>query len=138
MPRSPGARSGKSSGPERLQREPGLAGRERQPLLLGIAPDVDLAALGELPHDVVQHVGGHGRGAGAPTSARTSSITSRSRSVALSSSVLAVGAQEHVGKDRYGRAPLDDARYVAKRTQEFTAFNNKPHSRLGVQYPVAV
>ena len=34
------------------------------------------------------------------------------------------GAQQHVGQDGNRRAPLDDARHVAERPQEFTTFND--------------
>ena len=49
---------------QRLQREAGVAGGERQALLLRVLAHVDLGAVGELAHDVVQHVGGNGDGAG--------------------------------------------------------------------------
>ena len=64
---------------------------------------------------------------GALMSPGTPSMTSRSRSVALNSSLESRARNKHVGEDRDRRTPLDDARDVAERPQEFTTFNHKPH-----------
>ena len=59
-----GGEIGKILRRQRLQREAGLAGAQRQALLLGVALDLHLGAVGQLAHDVVQHVRRHRHGAG--------------------------------------------------------------------------
>ena len=127
-PNSPAARSGKSSGASVCRAKRDWPERERQALLLGVARHLDLGAVGQLAHDVVQHVGRHGHRAGLETSAGASSDTSRSRSVALNCSAPLGGLEQHVRQDRDGRAPLDHARDVAKGSQKLTAFDHQLHA----------
>jgi hypothetical protein len=68
MAELPAARSGKSSGAASAA-ESGMAGPQRQALLLGVALRFHLRAVRQLAHDIVQHVRRHGDGARLGTSA---------------------------------------------------------------------
>jgi hypothetical protein len=97
---------------------------ERQPLLLRVAADIDLAAVGQLADDVVQHVCRHSYGAGLLHVGRD----------ALDHLALQVGRlelerrvahpQQYVGKNGNGGAPFDDAGHVTERPQQFTTFDH--------------
>ena len=118
---------------QRLQGEPGLTRGDRQALLVGLAPDLDLRTVGELAHDVVQDVGGHGHGA-RRRHVRADLLHDLALEVGrLELQALGRRAHQDVGQNRNGRAPLDDARDMAKRSQQLTPFDHQPHETLSAQ-----
>ena len=118
---------GEVFGGQRLQGKARLASGQRQALLLAVLADVDLRAVGQLAHDIVQHVRRNGDGARRADVARHAldDLAFQIRRLELELGIAR--PQKHVGEDRDRRTPLDDARDVAERPQEFTTFNHKPH-----------
>ena len=126
-PNSPAARSGKSSGASVCSVKREWPERSDQPLLLGIARHLHLGAVGELAHDVVQHVRRHRHRAGLRDVGRR-----LVRHLALEVGRLELqrpvrGLEQDVGEDGNGGAPLDHARHVTKRSEKLTAFDHQLH-----------
>ena len=89
--------------------------------------NLHLGAVGQLAHDVVQHVRRHRHGAGLRDVGRR-----LVRHLALEVGGLELqrplrGLEQDVGQDGNGRAPLDHARHVAEGSQKLTAFDHQLH-----------
>src|SRR5262249_62043624 len=95
--------------------------------LLSIAETLNIRALGQLAHDVVEHMRGNGGGAIAlgPGGHRLDQLHVE---VGRSKLKLVVARREEdVGEDRDGIPPLDHARHMAKRLGKGWFFYGKPH-----------
>ena len=57
------AERGEVVGRERLQRELRRPARDGEASLFAVPRKLDIGALGQLAHDVIEHMGGHGGGA---------------------------------------------------------------------------
>ncbi len=118
--------------PERLQGEPGLSRRERQPLFLRVALQFDLRPVGQLAHDVVQHV----RGNRQRTRLRhvglglLDDLALEVRRLELQPSRRRL--QQHVRQDRDRRAPFHDTRDMPERSRQFAFFDNQTHVLLAL------
>ena len=62
-PRSSTLKARKVVGRQRLQREARLTATDGEPTLIAVSRNVDVGSLGQLAHDVVEHMGWHRGGA---------------------------------------------------------------------------
>ena len=86
-----------------------------------------LGAVGQLAHDIVEDVGRHGGGAGLADLGRHRLGDLEVEVGRLQRQLAAVGAQQHVGQDRDGVAPLDDAVHVAEGVEEVRSLDGRAH-----------
>ena len=126
-PNSPAARSGKSSGASVCSWKREWPDRSVRRSFSGSRFNLHLGPVGQLAHDVVQHVRRHGHGAGLGDVGRR-----LVRNLALEVGGLELqrplrGLEQDVGQDGNGRAPLDHARHVAKGPQKLAAFDHQLH-----------
>ncbi len=100
---------------------------EHHPLLLGVAPQLNLRAIGQFTHDIVQEVCRHSAGALLRHIGLHlfDNLALEIRSLELQT--RAGRGEHHVRQDRNSRAPLDHARDVRQGFQELTTFDNKLH-----------
>jgi hypothetical protein len=101
-----------------LQGETRTAGADRQDRAVAGGFEHDLRPLGQLAHDVVEHMGRHrGRSAGARLGGdRLDHFEIEIGG--LQGQGRAVGPDQHIGQDRNGIAPLNHAVDVAQRPQQ--------------------
>ena len=119
-----GGEIGEVLGWQRLQGEPGLARGQRQAVALRIAQHLDFGAVGQLAHDVVQHVRRYGHGPRRRHLGRRL-LDHLALEIGSLELELARGSlQQNVRKDRDGRAPLNNAGDVAQRPQELASFDH--------------
>jgi len=125
---SPAARSGKVVFGQRLQRETGPSGADRQHRAVAVTFQHDLGAIGEFAHDVVEHMCRHrGRPAGCGfCRQRLRHFEIKVGGFERQPPVL--GAEQHVTEDRNGVAAFDHTMDVAQRFQELRAFDGNLHS----------
>ena len=120
---SPAFRSGKSASGSICS-----AKRARPAFSAIVCPDLgierDLGAVGQLSHDVVEHVRGNRARARLLDRGRHAVDDLHVEVGRLQRQLVALGAQEHVGEDRDGVAPLDDAMDVVERLQEVRPFDS--------------
>ena len=121
-----GIQIGKIGIGQHLQREARAAGLQRHGLSRARI-ERDLGAVGQLAHDVVEHVGGDGAGARLLDRGRHAVDDLHVEVGRLQRELVAIGAQQHVGQDRDGVAPLDDAMDVVERLQEVRPFDSDAH-----------
>ena len=104
---------------QRLQREARAAGEDRHPLAVTRLLELELGAIGELPHDVVEHVGGHRGGAGLGD---LGGHAFDDLDVEIGGGQLQRGpspaCKQHVGQDGNGVAALHDALHMGERLAE--------------------
>ena len=115
-------------GRECLQREAGRPAGDAQPSLLAVKRKLDIGFLGQLAHDIVQHVGGHGGCAAALGPARQCldqfHIEVRRRQPEL----ILARIQQHIGEDGDCIAPLDHARHMGKRLGQAGLIDGHMHA----------
>ena len=121
------AERGEVVGRQRLQRELGRPARDGEASLLAVPRKLDIGALGQLAHDVVEHMGGHGGGAFALGRTGTVSTSSMSRSVAVSFSSFLAAATQDIGQDGDGVAALHHARHMGERLGKAGFVDGEPH-----------
>ena len=125
---SPAARSGKSSGGSVCRAKRECPEVMRQPLLLDVALDLDLGAVGQLAHDVVQDVGGHRHGARLRHVGRRLLLHLALEVGGLELQGIARRLEQHIRQNGDGRAPLDHARDVTECPHQLTALNHQLHA----------
>ncbi len=114
-------------GRQHRQVEARASGRNRQPRVFGGVAQLHVRALGQLAHDLIEGVGGGG---------------DLARALHLGGGLVddlhvqvrgregqrpPVGGQQHIGQDRDGVAPFDDALHMAEGLQERRALDGQPH-----------
>ena len=125
-----GGEIGKVALGQRLQREARAAGADRQHRAVAVAFEHDLRAVGQLAHDVVEHVRGN-RGRAASAGLGGERLRHLEIEIGrLQRKLRVLGAQQHVAEDRDGVAPLDHAVHVAQRFQELRAFDGDLHCNI--------
>ena len=124
-----GSKIGKVALRQSLQCEPRTAGADRQRGAVAGGFQHDLRALGQLAHDVVEHVRGHrgrsaGRGFGGDGVGHFEIEVGR-----LQAQLRAVGAKQHVGENGNGVAPLYRAMHMPERPQQFGTLYGDLHRK---------
>ncbi len=115
---------------QRAQREARAAGTDRH--LPGLAGGLerDLRAVGELADDVVDDMGRH-RGGARIQNVRRHGLGDLDIEVGrLQLQAVLGGAQQDVGEDRDGVAPLHHPVHVAERSEEGRALDSDSHRRI--------
>ncbi len=112
---------------QRLQGKARLAAGDGDAFLLWIAPHFHLGTVRQLAHDVVQNVRRNRQRTGR-RNLRADALADLALEIRrLEHQRVAGRLQQHVGQDRDGRAPLDDAGDMAQRSEQFTAFDHELH-----------
>jgi hypothetical protein len=114
-------------GGQGLQRELRRAAGDGEPPLLAVPLQLDIGAFGQLAHDVVEHMGGHGGGAFA-LGARGHGLHDLHVEIGRGQGQLVVlRGEEHVGQDGDRVAPLHHARHMGKCLGEGWFVDREPH-----------
>ena len=122
-----GLEVGKTVGREAREVEP-RAARGEQHLLAALGLEPDFGAVGELADDLVERVGGN-RGGARRSDHRGDALGHLDVEVGGAQVERAVGRlEQHVGEDRVGVAPLDDAMHMAQRFEQMVALERDFHS----------
>ena len=90
----------------------------------------DLRALGQLAHDLVEHVGGHGGGAARRHLGGDAVDDFEIEVGGLQAELALLGLDQHIGQDRDGVAPFDHAVDVAQRLQQFGTLDGDFHRQI--------
>ena len=121
------AERGEIVGRQRLQRELRGPARHGEPPLRPVALQRDVGALGQLAHDVVQHVRRHG-GRAFALGGRRHGLDDLHVEIGRGQRELVIADREqHVGEDRDGVAPLHHARDMGQRAREARFVDAEPH-----------
>ena len=111
-----------------LQREARAPGPDGEHRAVARGLEHDLRALGELAHDLVEHVRRH-RGDAARRDLAVDRLDHLEIEIGrLERKLCALGADQHVGENRDGVAPLDHAVDVGERSQELGALDRDLHA----------
>ena len=110
-----------------LQREARPAGADRQYRAVAVALQHDLSAVGQLAHDVVEHMRRHGGRTAGSGFRRQRFRHLKVKVGGLQRQPRVFGADKHVAEDRNGVAALDHAMDVTQRFQELRAFDGNLH-----------
>ena len=110
-----------------LQGEARATGAQRQHGAVAGALDDDLRALGQLAHDLVEHVRRHGGGAARRDLGGDAVGDFEIEVGGLQAELALVGLDQHVGENRDGVAPLHHAMHVAQRLQQFCTLDCNFH-----------
>ncbi len=115
---------------QRLQRKARAAGADRKRGAVARRFQDDLRPLGQLAHDVEEHMGRH-RGRAAGASFGRNCIGDFDVEVGgFERELRTVGVQQDIGEDRNGIAPLDHAMDVAQRFQQFGTLDRDLHREI--------
>ena len=124
------AQARKVVGGQRLQREARLTATDGEPSLVALPRNLDIGALRELAHDVVEHVGGH-RGGAIASGARRHRLDDLHVEVGRGQLQLVIARGEmHVGQDGNGVAPLDHARHMGERLGQSRLIDGELHGLI--------
>ena len=113
-----------------LQRETRTAGADRQRGAVAGGFKHDLRAFGQFAHDVVEHMRRHRRRPAGAGFGRDRVGHFEIEVGGLQAEFRTVSANEHIGEDRNGVAPLHRAMHVAKRFQQFGALYGDLHREI--------
>ena len=125
-----GSEIGKIAFRQALQRETRTAGADRKRGPIPGRFEDDLCAVRQLAYDVIEHVGRHGRRAAGPSFGRDGVGYFKIEVGRLQAEFRAIGADEHVGEDRNGVAPLHGAMHVPERPQQFRTLYGDLHRNI--------
>ena len=129
-----GGKVGKIAFGQRLQGEPRAPGAQREARAVAGGLEQDLGAFRKLAHDVVEHVRRHGGGPGRADLGRDRLDDLEVEIGGLERELRLVRADQHVGENRDGIAPLHDPVHMAQGSQQLGALDGDFHDgpRLGV------
>ena len=103
---------------QRLQRKARAAGEDRHALAITRLLEFELRTVGQLPHDVIEHMGRHRGGAGLRHFGGNA-LDDLDVEIGGGQLELTVASlEQHVGEDRNGVPALDDALHVGERLEE--------------------
>src|SRR5262245_49170477 len=122
-----GGKIGKIGFRQGLQGEARPAGADGERGAIAQRLQHDLRAVGQLAHDVVEHVRRHRGGAGGAGFRRHALDHLEIEVRGLQAQRRFVRPNQHVGEDRDGVAALDDAVHVTKRFQQGSALDGELH-----------
>ena len=120
---------------QRLQREARAAGADREHAAVAGGFEHDLRAFRQFAHDVVDHVRRHGGRAARRDLGRDGLVHLEIEVGRLQRQLAAFGAQQHIGEDRDGIAPLDHAMHMTERFQQLRALDGDLHLRKPWEAP---
>ena len=106
-------------------------GAERELGGVSALVQLDLGALGQLPHDVVERVDGGGGGAGLADRGLDRVDDGDVHVGRGQGQAPLLGADQHVRQDRDGVAALDDVLDVGQGAEQDGALDGQFHGRLG-------
>ncbi len=113
-----------------LQREARPPGADHEDGAVARAFEHHLRAFRELAHDVVEHVGGHGRDAARRHIGRDRLEDFEIEIGRLEGELPALGANKHIGQDRNSAAPLDHTMDMRQRAQQLGPLDSDFHAAL--------
>ena len=112
---------------QRLQDEAGATGADRQHAAIAGGVERDLGPLGELAHDLVEHMGGHGCRAPRPDLGRDRLDDFELEIGGLERQLGMICLDQHIGENRNGVAAFDHAMDMTERFQQRGAFDGDFH-----------
>ena len=129
-----GGKIGKIALGQRLQGKPRAPRAQREARAVAGGLEQDLGAFRKLAHDVVEHVRRHGGGPGRADLGRDRLDDLEVEIGGLERELRLVRADQHVGENRDGIAPLHDPVHMAQGSQQLGALDGDFHDgpRLGV------